>query len=97
MAINSFIAFRNVRASAVFVTFFGLEPGFCDRRLLRAVSLCDRPGNGSISTFSINSEYRRFNGYNPAGVIAGRNPWRVTFDPTGEFAYVPDEDMGNEI
>ncbi len=51
--------------------------------------------NGSISTFSINSETGALTATTPAGVIAGPNPWKVTFDPTGEFAYVPDEDMGN--
>jgi len=51
--------------------------------------------NGSISTFSINSETGALTPTNPAGVIAGPNPWKVTFDPTGNFAYVPDEDMGD--
>jgi 6-phosphogluconolactonase len=52
-------------------------------------------GNGSISTFSINSETGALTPTNPAGVIAGPYPWQVTFDPEGKFAYVPDEDMGN--
>ncbi len=51
--------------------------------------------NGSISTFSINSETGALTPTTPAGVIAGPDPWKVTFDPTGEFAYVPDEDIGN--
>jgi|HubBroStandDraft_1064217.scaffolds.fasta_scaffold00024_63 6-phosphogluconolactonase len=52
-------------------------------------------GNGSISTFSINSETGALTPTNPAGVIAGPYPWEVSFDPTGKFAYVPDEDNGN--
>jgi 6-phosphogluconolactonase len=52
-------------------------------------------GNGSISTFSINSETGALTPTNPAGVIAGPYPWKVTFDPAGTFAYVPDEDSGN--
>lgn len=52
-------------------------------------------GNGSISTFSINSATGALTPTNPAGVIAGPYPWKVTFDPTGKFAYVPDEDSGN--
>jgi 6-phosphogluconolactonase len=52
-------------------------------------------GNGSISTFSINSETGALTPTNPAGVIAGPYPWQVTFDPGGKFAYVPDEDNGN--
>jgi 6-phosphogluconolactonase len=52
-------------------------------------------GNGSISTFSINSQTGALTPTNPAGVIAGPYPWKVTFDPEGKFAYVPDEDIGN--
>src|SRR5271155_4641863 len=52
-------------------------------------------GNGSISTFSINSQTGALTPTNPAGVIAGPYPWQVTFDPEGKFAYVPDEDTGN--
>jgi len=51
-------------------------------------------GNGSISTFSINSETGALTPTNPAGVIAGPYPWKVTFDPAGDYAYVPDEDIG---
>lgn len=52
-------------------------------------------GNGSISTFSIDSETGTLTSTNPAGVIAGPYPWQVTFDPEGKFAYVPDEDIGD--
>jgi 6-phosphogluconolactonase (cycloisomerase 2 family) len=52
-------------------------------------------GNGSISTFSIDSETGALTPTNPAGVIAGPYPWKVSFDAEGKFAYVPDEDTGN--
>jgi 6-phosphogluconolactonase (cycloisomerase 2 family) len=52
-------------------------------------------GNGSISTFSISSETGALTPTDPAGVIAGPYPWKVSFDPEGKFAYVPDEVMGN--
>jgi 6-phosphogluconolactonase len=51
--------------------------------------------NGSISTFSINSQTGALTPTIPAGALAGADPWKVTFDPTGKFAYVPDEDLGN--
>jgi 6-phosphogluconolactonase len=51
--------------------------------------------NGSISSFSINSETGALTPANPAGVVSGVDPWKVTLDPTGKFAYVPDRDMGN--
>ncbi|MFY9744037.1 MAG: beta-propeller fold lactonase family protein [Candidatus Sulfotelmatobacter sp.] len=52
-------------------------------------------GNGSISTFSINSKTGALTPTNPAGVIAGPYPWQVSFDPEGKFSYVPDEDIGD--
>jgi 6-phosphogluconolactonase len=51
--------------------------------------------NGSISAFAINSQTGTLTATNPAGVIAGVNPWKVAFDPAGKFAYVADEDLGN--
>ncbi len=51
--------------------------------------------NGSISTFSINSETGALAPTTPAGVIVGPDPWEITFDPEGKFAYVPDEDIGD--
>jgi 6-phosphogluconolactonase (cycloisomerase 2 family) len=51
--------------------------------------------NVSISTFVINSQTGALTPTIPAGVNAGVNPWKLTFDPTGNFAYVPDKDLGN--
>jgi 6-phosphogluconolactonase len=51
--------------------------------------------NGSISTFSINSQTGALTPTTPAGTLAGPNPWKVTLDPAGKFAYVPDQDTGN--
>jgi 6-phosphogluconolactonase (cycloisomerase 2 family) len=48
--------------------------------------------NGSISTFAINAQTGALTPTNPAGIVAGIDPWKVTFDPTGKFAYVADED-----
>lgn len=50
-------------------------------------------GNGSISTFSINSLNGALTPTIPAGAVAGPNPWKVVFDPAGKFAYVPDSDI----
>jgi len=50
--------------------------------------------NGSIMTFSIDSLTGSLTPTNPAGVIAGVDPWEVVFDPAGRFAYVPDRDLG---
>jgi 6-phosphogluconolactonase len=47
-------------------------------------------GNGSISTFSIDSVTGALTPTNPAGAVAGPDPWRITFDPAAKFAYVPD-------
>jgi 6-phosphogluconolactonase len=51
--------------------------------------------NGSISSFSINSETGTLTATTPAGVLSGPIPWRLTFNPSGTFAYAPDEDLGN--
>jgi 6-phosphogluconolactonase (cycloisomerase 2 family) len=48
--------------------------------------------NGSISTFAINSQTGALTPTNPPGIVAGIDPWKVTFDATGKFAYVADED-----
>jgi 6-phosphogluconolactonase (cycloisomerase 2 family) len=50
--------------------------------------------NGSISTFSINSQTGALTPTNPPGVTSGVDPWKVVLDPAGKFAYVPDRDSG---
>jgi 6-phosphogluconolactonase (cycloisomerase 2 family) len=52
--------------------------------------------NGAVSTFAINPSTGVLTPTNPAGVVAGLNPFGVTVDSSGKFAYVPDAD-GNEI
>lgn len=54
-------------------------------------------GNGSISTFSINSLTGALTPTNPAGVTAGPDPWRVTLDPAARFAYVPDRNINKVL
>lgn len=50
--------------------------------------------DGSISTFSIDSLTGTLMPTNPAGAMAGLDPWKLVFDPAGKFAYVPDRGLG---